>query len=161
VRLFKASVIPEIVTACSICTPLIIATLRSTTLSCIALKSVQPYEVVLDYQCTDRLTAIQKQNIQGEISVTWYVITSCNTVLQKLKANSHIPCRAPTMPLCRRYLKATAQHGRDTACPGSISSDYHAESDDWQVGFFRLHAEFHEGQGTVGGRQRHGMACVN
>jgi hypothetical protein len=29
--------------------------------------------------------------------------------------NSHIPCRVPAVPLCKQILKATAQHGRDTA----------------------------------------------
>ena len=30
-----------------------------------------------------------------------------------VKDNSHTPCRAPTMPLRKRLLKATAQHGRE------------------------------------------------
>ena len=39
----------------------------------------------------------------------------------------------------------------ELTCPGSVSSDYKAEFHDWQIGFFRLHADFHEGHGTVEG----------
>jgi hypothetical protein len=38
----------------------------------------------------------------------------CYRLVKILKANSRIPCRAPTMPLCKRLLKATAQHGKGT-----------------------------------------------
>ena len=45
--------------------------------------------------------------------------------------------------------------------PGSISSDCHAESQDWPFGIFRLHANFHGGHGTVGGRQAHRQVPSN
>ena len=77
-----------------------------------------------------------------------------------ISANLHTPCRAPTMPLCKRLLKATTQHvmvcvnshlpslyGMWAVSPASVSSDYHAD--------------FHEGHDNVGERQGHGTACVN
>jgi hypothetical protein len=35
-------------------------------------------------------------------------------------------------------------------CPVSISSDYHEEFHDWQLGVFRLHADFHASTLTHG-----------
>jgi hypothetical protein len=71
-----------------------------------------------------------------------------------IKANSHIPCRAPAMLLCKRLLKATAGARRAVPVDGLWVI---CQASDFSV----YHAEFHEGHGTVGGRQGHGTACVN
>ena len=78
----------------------------------------------------------------------WFYLCTYSETYSFLKANSHIPCRASTMSLCKRLLKVTAQHGRGSArcmwiiigrlsktCPGSVSSNYHAKFQDWQFGF--------------------------
>ena len=91
-------------------------------------------------------------------------ITQCDSV--GFTHTMSCPCRAPTLPLCKRLLKAMAQHGVGTAwyvcihIGRSVSSDHHTEFHDWQFGNLRLHANFHEGHGTVGGRQGHSKACV-
>ena len=87
-----------------------------------------------------------------------------------------MPCRAPAAALhyavdfsrprhstagtrhCMYELTSAVCQQPWAICPGSVSSDYHADFYDWRFGFFRLHADFHEGHGAVGGRQGHSMA---
>ena len=105
---------------------------------------------------TWRTNFINKRSWNSQHSAWGFASVHKSTVF-----HSHIPCRAPAIPLWKRFLKVTAQqvcanqHQHRVTCPRSVSSDYHAEFHDWKVVFFRLHADFHEARGTVGGWQRH------